>query len=68
MTDGILEWAINRRDASARILRNLRSGLSATSELRDSRRVDTTAESMAERRREILELDRLIVRYEAQQK
>jgi hypothetical protein len=66
MTDGILVWARNRRDATTRILKNLRSGLTATSEVRDCKRVDTTAESIVERRREIVDLDELIVRYEAQ--
>ena len=67
VTDSILEWARNRRDASMLILKGLRSGLTATSEVRDHKRVDTTAESIAERRREILDLDALIVRYEGQQ-
>ena len=66
MTESILIWARNRRDASTRILKGLRSGLTATSEIRDCKRVDTTAESIAERKREIGDLDALIVRYEQQ--
>jgi hypothetical protein len=66
MDEGILVWARQRRDASIRILKNLRSGLSGTSEFRDSIRVDTTAETIVERKREIADLDALIVRYQAQ--
>jgi hypothetical protein len=67
MTDSILEWAKNRRTSSTLILNKLRSGLTARSELRDGRRVDTTVEAIAERGREITDLERLIVRYQAQQ-
>jgi hypothetical protein len=46
-------------------LRALRSGVLATSELRHGRRVDTTLETIAERKTELAELDAAIVRQEA---
>ena len=65
MSDNVLVWAKGHRDAWMRSLRALRSGVLATSELRNGRRVDTTLETIAERKTELAELDAAIGRQEA---
>jgi hypothetical protein len=65
MTEGLLEWAKGRRVAWSRALKALRLGAWGTFELRNGKRVDTTLESIADRKSEIAELDAAIVRDEA---
>jgi len=60
MTDGILAWAKGHRDAWVVNLNALRSGVLGTSELRHGKRVNTTIETIAERRRDLAELDEVI--------
>ena len=65
MTRSLLAWAKDCRASLAHSLKGLRSGVLATSELRDGRRVDTTLESIADRKRELAELDEAIIRHES---
>ena len=62
MGDGVLAWAKSRRADWKRSLKGLQSGVLGTSEFRNGKRVDTTVETIAERTREIAELDALIAR------
>ncbi len=62
---GVLAWATRLRAVWWRNLKGLRSGVLGTSELRNGKRVDTTAEEIAERKRGIAELDTVIARHEA---
>jgi len=66
MTDGLLTWVKTLRTTWALNLKALRSGVSGTSELRGGRRVDTTLETIAEQKKELAELDALIVRGESE--
>ena len=68
MTDGVLAWAKGLRGAWTRSLKALRSGILGTSELRDGRRVDTTMETIVGRKKDLAELDAVIVRREADDK
>ena len=61
MIDGLLAWVKARRAAWARRLQALRSGVLGTFELRGGKRVDTTFETIAEQKKELAELDALIV-------
>jgi len=63
MGDGVLAWAKGRRADWKRSLKGLQSGVLGTSEVRNGKRVDTTVETIAERTREIAELDALIARH-----
>jgi hypothetical protein len=65
MAAGLLEWAKERRVAWLHALKALRLGAWGTFELRNGKRVDTTLESIADRKTEIAELDAAIVRDEA---
>ncbi len=60
MTDDVLEWAKGQRDIWASNLKALRSGALGTTELRDGKRVDTTLETIAERKRDLAGLDAMI--------
>ena len=60
MTDDMLVWAKVHREAWTRNLKALRSGVLGTTEVRDGRRVNTTLETIAERKRDLAELDAMI--------
>jgi hypothetical protein len=61
----LLKWATGRRVAWLLALKSLRLGAWGTFELRNGKRVDTTLESIADRKTELAELDAAIVRDEA---
>jgi hypothetical protein len=63
MGEGVLAWAQSRRADWKRSLKGLQSGVLGTFEVRSGKRVDTTVETIAERAREIAELDALIARH-----
>jgi len=60
MTDDLLVWAKDQREVWARSLKALRLGILGTSEMRDGKRVNTTLETIAERKRGLAELDAMI--------
>ena len=60
MTDAMLAWAKDQRAVWTRNLKDLRSGILGTTEVRDGKRVNTTLETIAERKRELAELDAMI--------
>jgi len=60
MTDDMLVWAKDQREAWARSLKALRLGILGTTEIRDGKRVNTTLETIAERKRSLAELDAMI--------
>ena len=60
MTDDMLAWATDQRAVWTRSLKALRSGILGTTEVRDGKRVNTTLETIAERKRELAELDAMI--------
>lgn len=63
MGEGVLAWAKGRRTDWKRSLNGLKSGILGTTEVRNGKRVDTTAETIAARTRELAELDALIARH-----
>jgi hypothetical protein len=65
MIDGVLAWAKSRRADWDSSLKGLRSRVLGTSEVRGGKRVDTTIETIAARKRELAELDVVIARREA---
>ena len=60
MTEEMLAWAEVHRETWTRSLKALRSGILGTSEMRDGKRVNTTLETIAERRRDLAELSAMI--------
>jgi hypothetical protein len=62
---GLLNWARDHRVAWVRALKSLRLGAWGTFELRNGKRVDTTLESIVERKNDIAEMDAAILRDEA---
>ena len=64
MTDKLRAWASCLRTAWMEALSSLRSGVFGTSELRHGRRVDTTMETIVQRKRDLAELDAAIVRHD----
>jgi hypothetical protein len=60
MTDDMLVWAKDQREVWTRSLKALRSGILGTTEVRDGKRINTTLETIAERKRELAELDAMI--------
>jgi len=60
MTGSELAWAVARREAWRSSLKALRLGILATSEIRDGKRINTTLETIAERKRDLAELDAMI--------
>jgi hypothetical protein len=60
MTEDMLAWAEGQRATWAVSLKALRSGLLGTSAIRDGKRVNTTLETIAERKRDLAELDAMI--------
>jgi hypothetical protein len=60
MTDDMLMWAKDQREVWTRSLKALRSGVLGTTEIRDGKRVNTTLETIAERKRALAELDAMI--------
>jgi hypothetical protein len=60
MTDDMLVWAKDQREAWTRSLNALRSGILATTEVRDGKRVNTTLETIAARKRDLAELNAMI--------
>jgi hypothetical protein len=67
MTDAVSAWITRLRAAWVRSLNALRAGVLGTSEIRGGKRVDTTLETIAERKKDLAELDAAIVRREADQ-
>jgi hypothetical protein len=67
MTDAVSAWITRLRMAWVRSLNALRTGVLGTSELRNGKRVDTTLETIAERKKDLAELDAAIVQHEADQ-
>lgn len=65
MVDLILAWVKGHRAAWVLSLNSLRSGVLGTSELRHGKRVNTTLETIAERKRDLAELDAVIERQES---
>jgi hypothetical protein len=65
MTDSILAWAKGYRSDWICKLKALRSGILGTFELRDGKRVDTTLETIADRKKDLAELDTVITRCDA---
>ncbi len=64
MADDIWTWAKDRRCALEASLKGLRAGILTTTELRDGKRVNTTTETIAERKRELAQLVSLITQNE----
>ena len=60
MTDDMLTWAKDQSAVWTRSLKALRSGVLGTTEVRYGKRVNTTLETIAERKRELAELDAMI--------
>jgi hypothetical protein len=60
MTDGVWAWIERHRDAWTRSLKALRGGVLGTFEFRDGKRVNTTLETIAERKRDLAELDAMM--------
>jgi hypothetical protein len=60
MTHDMLVWAKDQRDVWARSLKALRSGILGTTEVRDGKRVNTTLETIAERKRDLADLTAMI--------
>ena len=67
MTDAVSAWITRLRAAWVRSLNALRTGVLGTSELRNGKRVDTTLETIAERKKDLAELDAAIVQHETDQ-
>ncbi len=65
MDDDSLAWAKKQRAVMGVGLKGLRSGVLGTSEMRNGKRIDTTAESIAEKRRGLAELETVIAHDEA---
>jgi hypothetical protein len=60
MTHDMLVWAKDQRDVWTQSLKALRSGILGTTEVRDGRRVNTTLETIAERKRDLADLTAMI--------
>jgi hypothetical protein len=60
MTHDMLAWAKDQKDVWTRSLKALRSGILGTTEVRDGKRVDTTLETIAERKRDLADLTAMI--------
>jgi hypothetical protein len=56
MTEEMLAWAEVHRESWTQSLKALRSGVLGTFEMRDGKRVNTTLETIAERKRDLAEL------------
>ena len=65
MIDDVLAWAKSRRADWDSSLKGLRSRVLGTSEVRGGRRIDTTSETIAARKRDLADLDVVIARREA---
>ena len=64
MTDKLREWTAHLRTAWIETLSSLRSGVFGTTELRNGRRVDTTIETIVQRKRDLAELNLAIDRHD----
>jgi hypothetical protein len=62
--DGFLEWAKRQWGHWIKEIRLLESGVKTTSEVRDGRPIDTTEETLGERRSQLNELEALITKHE----
>jgi hypothetical protein len=60
MTHDMLVWAKDQRDVWTQSLKALRSGILGTTEVRDGKRVNTTLETIAERKRDLADLTAMI--------
>jgi hypothetical protein len=68
MTDNLRVWALRLRAGWMDALLSMRSGMFGTSELRNGRRVDTTIETIARQKINLLELNAAIVRHDEELK
>jgi len=68
MTDNLRVWAVRLRSGWMDALLSMRSGMFGTSELRNGRRVDTTIETIARQRINLLELNAAIVEHDEELK
>ena len=68
MTDVLARWAARLRSTWLETLLALRSGVFGTSELRNGRRVDTTMETIVQRKKDLLELNAVIARHDEDRK
>ena len=66
MIDDILAWAKSRRADWDSTLKGLRSRVLGTSEVRGGKRIDTTSETIAARKRDLADLDVVIAKREAE--
>ena len=64
MTDKLRVWATHLRTVWMEALSSLRSGVFGTSELRHGRRVDTTMETIVQRKRDLADLNIAIMRHD----
>lgn len=65
MADEVGAWAGRLKATWMQSLKSLRLGNFGTSELRNGRRTDTTLETIAERKKDLAELETVIVRHDA---
>jgi hypothetical protein len=64
LVDGVLEWAKRQKAEWDTEIALLSSGRKTTTELRDGKIIDTTAETLAQRSKLGAELESLIARHE----
>ncbi|GEM_PF-2602038 len=68
MTDNLGTWALRLKATWAEALMSFRSGTFGTSELRNGRRVDTTMETIVQRKKDLVELNAMIVEHDEELK